>query len=270
MLDQNSDRMWYVIGALVVGAGIILLANKAMPELFSDVTDTFNKQTDSIVASLNGIDVFNISSKDSTKESVSSEYSNSDKYTEDLVAYIKNKYSDLIIEDNILNFSFKVGFQNATKDNDIYGSHLYETQHKYNKDIGNWLDSVTKNESYSQSIPLEEFEEQRNQEASIMKEYLNISDIKMNYGVRQYTVEIRYDFKKDNRWYGKKIELFDIDDSSMYNREFSLALARKDYMKLKERSEQQTAYHGLDVNEDYINILGKEYYSVESTSPILQ
>lgn len=37
MLDQNTDRMWYVIGALVVGAGIILLANKTMPEVFASV-----------------------------------------------------------------------------------------------------------------------------------------------------------------------------------------------------------------------------------------
>ena len=42
MLDQNTDRMWYVIGALVVGAGIILLANKAMPEIFASVTDMFS------------------------------------------------------------------------------------------------------------------------------------------------------------------------------------------------------------------------------------
>lgn len=41
MLDQNTDRMWYVIGALVVGAGIILLANKAMPEMFASVTESF-------------------------------------------------------------------------------------------------------------------------------------------------------------------------------------------------------------------------------------
>lgn len=42
MLDQNTDRMWYVIGALVVGAGIILLANKTMPEIFASVTGSFN------------------------------------------------------------------------------------------------------------------------------------------------------------------------------------------------------------------------------------
>lgn len=42
MLDQNTDRMWYVIGALVVGAGIILLANKALPEVFANVTKSFN------------------------------------------------------------------------------------------------------------------------------------------------------------------------------------------------------------------------------------
>ena len=41
MLDQNTDRMWFVIGALVVGAGIILLANKAMPQIFASVTESF-------------------------------------------------------------------------------------------------------------------------------------------------------------------------------------------------------------------------------------
>lgn len=38
MLDQNTDRMWYVIGALVVGAGIILLANNMVPDIFAKVT----------------------------------------------------------------------------------------------------------------------------------------------------------------------------------------------------------------------------------------
>lgn len=46
MLDQNTDRMWYVIGALVVGAGIILLANKAMPEVFANVADAFKGVAD--------------------------------------------------------------------------------------------------------------------------------------------------------------------------------------------------------------------------------
>lgn len=43
MLDQNTDRMWYVIGALVVGAGIILLANGALPDIFASVTGTFEE-----------------------------------------------------------------------------------------------------------------------------------------------------------------------------------------------------------------------------------
>ena len=38
MLDQHTDRMWFVIGALVVGAGIILLANNMIPEMFAKVT----------------------------------------------------------------------------------------------------------------------------------------------------------------------------------------------------------------------------------------
>lgn len=47
MLDQNTDRLWYVIGALVIGAGIILLANKTMPEAFANITKTYKSTTDS-------------------------------------------------------------------------------------------------------------------------------------------------------------------------------------------------------------------------------
>lgn len=49
MLDQNTDRMWFVIGALVVGAGIILLANKALPEIFANVTKSFETVTDNAI-----------------------------------------------------------------------------------------------------------------------------------------------------------------------------------------------------------------------------
>lgn len=46
MLDQNTDRMWYVIGAVIVGAGIILLANKVMPELFASVGESMTGALD--------------------------------------------------------------------------------------------------------------------------------------------------------------------------------------------------------------------------------
>ena len=52
MLDQNTDRMWYVIGALVVGAGIILLANKALPEVFANISNTFNGTTDNALTEI--------------------------------------------------------------------------------------------------------------------------------------------------------------------------------------------------------------------------
>lgn len=41
MLDQNTDRLWYVIGAILVGAAIVLLLNGAAPQLFASVGDTF-------------------------------------------------------------------------------------------------------------------------------------------------------------------------------------------------------------------------------------
>lgn len=57
MLDQNTDRMWFVIGALVVGAGIILLANKAMPEIFASVASSFEEVSDNATSSISDIKV---------------------------------------------------------------------------------------------------------------------------------------------------------------------------------------------------------------------
>lgn len=42
MLDQSSDRMWFVIGAVTVGAGIVLIANKLFPEMFEKVSSGFD------------------------------------------------------------------------------------------------------------------------------------------------------------------------------------------------------------------------------------
>ena len=41
MLDQNTDRMWFVIGAVIVGAGIIALANLLFPKMFEDISTSF-------------------------------------------------------------------------------------------------------------------------------------------------------------------------------------------------------------------------------------
>lgn len=41
MLDQNTDRMWFVIGAVIVGAAIIALANLMFPNLFDSIMASF-------------------------------------------------------------------------------------------------------------------------------------------------------------------------------------------------------------------------------------
>ena len=46
MLDQNTDRMWFVIGAVIVGAAIIFIANGTLPTLFASVADTFNDSSE--------------------------------------------------------------------------------------------------------------------------------------------------------------------------------------------------------------------------------
>ena len=43
MLDQNTDRMWFVIGAVIVGAAIIFIANGSLPTLFASVSDSFEE-----------------------------------------------------------------------------------------------------------------------------------------------------------------------------------------------------------------------------------
>ncbi|AJI09032.1 hypothetical protein SNE23_29895 (plasmid) [Bacillus sp. RA(2023)] len=41
MLDQNTDRTWWMIGAVVVGALLIGAAKVAFPEVFDSVVDSF-------------------------------------------------------------------------------------------------------------------------------------------------------------------------------------------------------------------------------------
>lgn len=41
MLDQNTDRMWYVIGAVLIGASIIFGMNTFMPNAFASVGGMF-------------------------------------------------------------------------------------------------------------------------------------------------------------------------------------------------------------------------------------
>lgn len=44
MLDQNTDRSWWMIGSIVVGAAIIGIALVAFPEVFDMVIDYFKGQ----------------------------------------------------------------------------------------------------------------------------------------------------------------------------------------------------------------------------------
>lgn len=46
MLDQNTDRMWYVIGAVIVGAALIFIMNGSVPSIFASVSDIFRDKTD--------------------------------------------------------------------------------------------------------------------------------------------------------------------------------------------------------------------------------
>jgi hypothetical protein len=41
MLEQNTDRMWWMIGTVVVGVILIAGAKYAYPEVFNSVIDSF-------------------------------------------------------------------------------------------------------------------------------------------------------------------------------------------------------------------------------------
>lgn len=46
MLDQNTDRLWYVIGAVLLGAAIILLLNGTAPQIFGQVAGGYQHLTE--------------------------------------------------------------------------------------------------------------------------------------------------------------------------------------------------------------------------------
>lgn len=55
MLDQNTDRMWYVIGAVIIGAAIVLILNGTVPDLFASVGKTFEDKTNETIEMVDGI-----------------------------------------------------------------------------------------------------------------------------------------------------------------------------------------------------------------------
>jgi len=57
MLDQNTDRMWYVIGAVVVGAAILLLLNGTVPDLFAQATGTYEEKTEDVTHQLDNTSI---------------------------------------------------------------------------------------------------------------------------------------------------------------------------------------------------------------------
>src|SRR5699024_7172468 len=57
MLDQNTDRMWYVIGAVLIGAAIIFGMNTLMPEAFASVGSMMASLTDIAGENIASIDI---------------------------------------------------------------------------------------------------------------------------------------------------------------------------------------------------------------------
>lgn len=48
MLENNSDRMWWVIGTLLVGAALITTAKLVFPEMFDSVMEFFKTSLASV------------------------------------------------------------------------------------------------------------------------------------------------------------------------------------------------------------------------------
>lgn len=58
MLDQNTDRMWMVIGAIVVGAAIIGVVSVAFPDLMDSIITSFEEMLGTYVAPTTAINPF--------------------------------------------------------------------------------------------------------------------------------------------------------------------------------------------------------------------
>ncbi|KRU40061.1 hypothetical protein [Clostridium sporogenes] len=54
MLDQNTDRSWWMIGAVIVGALLIGIAKKSFPEVFGLVIDFFKNMIPTQLGSIGG------------------------------------------------------------------------------------------------------------------------------------------------------------------------------------------------------------------------
>ncbi|EPY6472531.1 hypothetical protein ACWO4B_003228 [Clostridium sporogenes] len=57
MLDQNTDRSWWMIGAVIVGAALIGLAKVAFPEVFQSIITYFKNmipKSEGVITGLNG------------------------------------------------------------------------------------------------------------------------------------------------------------------------------------------------------------------------
>lgn len=48
MLDQNTDRTWWMIGAVIVGAVMVGLARYLFPEVFESVVEVFKDGVDDV------------------------------------------------------------------------------------------------------------------------------------------------------------------------------------------------------------------------------
>ena len=56
MLDQNTDRMWFVIGAVLIGAGLIAAANIFFPEVFASIKGSFTGMMDKAAEGLDTVE----------------------------------------------------------------------------------------------------------------------------------------------------------------------------------------------------------------------
>lgn len=110
MLDQNTDRMWYVIGALVVGAGIIIVANIFMPETVESILMSMSDTADAGVAAASKLGVLGTVVEGNHKEEAIAVY-------EDWAS----KYLVPLGNQMIVNSSDNAGTFTATSESHGYG-----------------------------------------------------------------------------------------------------------------------------------------------------
>ncbi len=149
MLDQNTDRMWYVIGAIVIGAAIIAMGLNIFDSSFESVDDNFANVmgvADGYITDISAQNIIRLSDLEFRGGSVVTGYSLSEL---DVVLDGSSRYAGLRIPQTVMepNTKYKLSYSYEKLGGELvaFGGHLHLGFNEYT-DV--YVDGVLNSDSY--------------------------------------------------------------------------------------------------------------------------